>query len=141
MADAILKVVFLDRDTISPETVLRSLSFPHELVVYDRTPAHQVAERIADADIVITNKVPVRVEALASAARLKMVAVAATGTDNVDLKACAERGIVVSNIRGYAVHSVPEHVFALIFALRRSIVAYHNSVKAGRWQDAQQFCY
>lgn len=141
MADAILKVVFLDRDTISPETVLRSLSFPHELVVYDRTPADQVAQRIADADIVITNKVPVRAEALASATRLKMVAVAATGTDNVDLKACAERGIVVSNIRGYAVHSVPEHVFALIFALRRSIVAYHNSVKAGRWQDAQQFCY
>jgi glycerate dehydrogenase len=141
MADAALNVVFLDRDTISEQTTLRRLSFDHTLTVYNRTLADQVAERIADADIVITNKVPVREAALAGATRLKMIAVAATGTDNVDLKACAQRGIVVSNIRGYAVNTVPEHVFALIFALRRSIVAYHTSVKAGRWQQAQQFCY
>lgn len=141
MADAALNVVFLDRDTISEQTTLRRLSFDHTLTVYNRTSADQVAERIADADIVITNKVPVREAALAGATRLKMIAVAATGTDNVDLKTCAQRGIVVSNIRGYAVHTVPEHVFALIFALRRSIVAYHTSVKAGRWQQAQQFCY
>ena len=136
-----MNVVFLDRDTISEQTTLRRLSFDHTLTVYNRTSADQVAERIADADIVITNKVPVREAALAGATRLKMIAVAATGTDNVDLKACAQRGIVVSNIRGYAVNTVPEHVFALIFALRRSIVAYHTSVKAGRWQQAQQFCY
>lgn len=140
MADA-LNVVFLDRDTISAQTTLRTLSFPHELTVYNRTAPDQVAQRIANADIVITNKVPVRGEALAGAKRVKMVAVAATGTDNVDLSACAQRGITVSNIRGYAVHTVPEHVFALIFALRRSIVAYHQSVKEGRWQQAQQFCY
>lgn len=140
MADA-LNVVFLDRDTISAQTTLRTLSFPHELTVYNRTAPDQVAQRIANAHIVITNKVPVRGEALAGAKRVKMVAVAATGTDNVDLKACAQRGITVSNIRGYAVHTVPEHVFALIFALRRSIVAYHQSVKDGRWQQAQQFCY
>lgn len=140
MADA-LNVVFLDRDTISAQTTLRTLSFPHELTVYNRTAPDQVAQRIANADIVITNKVPVRGEALAGAKRVKMVAVAATGTDNVDLNACAQRGITVSNIRGYAVHTVPEHVFALIFALRRSIVAYHQSVKEGRWQQAQQFCY
>lgn len=140
MADA-LNVVFLDRDTISAQATLRTLSFPHELTVYNRTAPDQVAQRIANADIVITNKVPVRGEALAGAKRVKMVAVAATGTDNVDLNACAQRGITVSNIRGYAVHTVPEHVFALIFALRRSIVAYHQSVKEGRWQQAQQFCY
>lgn len=140
MADA-LNVVFLDRDTISAQTTLRTLTFPHELTVYNRTAPDQVAQRIANADIVITNKVPVREEALAGAKRVKMVAVAATGTDNIDLKACAQRGITVSNIRGYAVHTVPEHVFALIFALRRSIVAYHQSVKEGRWQQAQQFCY
>lgn len=140
MADA-LNVVFLDRDTISAQTRLRTLTFPHELTVYNRTAPDQVAQRIANADIVITNKVPVREEALAGAKRVKMVAVAATGTDNIDLKACAQRGITVSNIRGYAVHTVPEHVFALIFALRRSIVAYHQSVKEGRWQQAQQFCY
>ncbi len=141
MSNQVLQVVFLDRDTISPETVLRPLSFEHELTVYARTSADQVAERIAGADIVITNKVPLRQEALDQASRLKMVAVAATGTDNVDLGMCARKGVVVSNIRGYAVNTVPEHTFALIFALRRSIVAYRESVKAGRWHEAQQFCY
>src|SRR4051794_8927071 len=73
--------------------------------------------------------------------RLKLVAVAATGTDPVDVKACAERGIVVSNIRNYAVNTVPEHTFALILALRRSIVPYRDSVRAGAWQKAGQFCF
>ncbi|WP_442598165.1 D-2-hydroxyacid dehydrogenase [Parapusillimonas sp. JC17] len=141
MAAQVLQVVFLDRDTISPETVLRNPSFPHELKVYARTRPEEVAERIAGADIVIVNKVPVRREAIEQAQRLKMVAVAATGTDNVDLEACERKGVVVSNIRRYAVNTVPEHTFALIFALRRSIVAYRESVKAGRWQEAQQFCY
>jgi glycerate dehydrogenase len=141
MAERPLQVVFLDRETISPQTVLRPLSFKHELKVYGRTSRDQVAQRIAGADVVITNKVPLRHEVIEQAAQLKMVAVAATGTDNVDLEACAARDIVVSNIRGYAINTVPEHVFALIFALRRSIVAYRESVKAGRWYDAQQFCY
>ena len=66
---------------------------------------------------------------------------AATGTNIVDLKACAERGIIVSNIRNYAINTVPEHTFALIFALRRSIVAYREAVIHGRWQEAGQFCF
>ncbi len=141
MAQRPVQIVFLDRETISPQTVLRPVSFEHELTIYGRTARDQVAERIAHADIVITNKVPLRQEAIEQAGNLKMIAVAATGTDNVDLVACARKGIVVSNIRGYAINTVPEHVFALIFALRRSIVAYRESVKAGRWYDAQQFCY
>ena len=135
------RVVFLDRDTLSPETVLRELGFPHELVVFGRTTAEQVAERIAGADIVITNKAPVRAAALEAAGRLRLVAVAATGTDVVDVKACAARGITVSNIRNYAVNTVPEHTFALILALRRNILAYRDSVRQGRWQEAAQFCY
>lgn len=141
MATAPLKVVFLDRDTISPETVLRSPNFPHTLELHSRTKPEEVAPRIADADIVIVNKVKVTAQDIAGAKQLKMIALAATGSDNVDLAACEERGIVVSNIRGYAVRSVPEHVFALIFALRRSITAYRESVQAGRWQEAAQFCY
>lgn len=67
------------------------------------------------------NKVKLTAESIAAAPRLGLVAVAATGTDNVDLAACQARGIVVRNIRGYATHTVPEHTFAVIFALRRSI--------------------
>jgi glycerate dehydrogenase len=73
--------------------------------------------------------------------KLKMVAVAATGTNNVDLDACRARGIVVSNIRGYAVHTVPEHAIALMLALSRNLMAYRESVQAGRWQQSEQFCF
>ncbi len=136
-----LKIVFLDRDTLSPETVLRAPAFPHELIVHDRTTPDKVAERIATADIVISNKAPLSREALSRAPRLKMVAVAATGTDIVDLAAAREQGITVCNIRNYAKHTVPEHTFALMLALRRSILPYRQSVLDGRWQQAAQFCF
>ncbi len=140
MSDRV-QVVFLDRETISPNTLLRPLGFEHELTVYGRTAPSEVKQRIANADIVLTNKVRLEREAIEAAPRLKLIALAATGTDNIDLAACKEKNIVVSNIRGYAQHTVPEHTFALIFALRRSIVAYRESVKAGRWQASEQFCY
>ena len=136
-----MKIVFLDRDTISPNTTLRAPSFAHEWVQHNRTSADQAAARIADADIVIVNKVKLPAKVLAQAPKLKLIAVAATGTDNIDLAACQQRGIVVSNVRNYAKHTVPEHTFALIFALRRSICAYRDAVKAGRWQEAAQFCF
>jgi glycerate dehydrogenase len=110
-------------------------------VSHGHTATHEVAERIADADIVIVNKVRLDAAVIAQAPRLRCIAVAATGTDNVDLQACRQRGIVVSNVRNYAVHTVPEHTFALIFALRRSICAYRDSVRAGRWQQSGQFCF
>ncbi|MCU1728588.1 D-2-hydroxyacid dehydrogenase [Pseudomonas sp. 7P_10.2_Bac1] len=136
-----MKIVILDRDTLSPQTVLRTPSFAHEIESYGRTTADQVAERIADAEIVVLNKVKLGREAIAAAKNLRLVAIAATGTDNVDIAACQARGIVVSNIRNYAINTVPEHTFALIFALRRSICAYRDAVGAGRWQEAQQFCF
>lgn len=136
-----MKIVFLDRDTISPDTTLRAPSFAHEWVQYRRTSADEAAARIADADIVIVNKVKLSAEVLAQAPRLKLIVVAATGTDNIDLAACRQSGIVVSNVRNYAVHTVPEHTIALIFALRRSIFAYRDAVKVGRWQEAAQFCF
>jgi len=136
-----MNIVFLDRDTLGPHTRLRAPGFPHRLASHGHTAAHEVAERIADADIVIVNKVRLDAAVIAQAPRLRCIAVAATGTDNVDLQACRQRGIVVSNVRNYAVHTVPEHTFALIFALRRSICAYRDSVRAGRWQQSGQFCF
>ncbi|SBW12823.1 Glycerate dehydrogenase [uncultured Alphaproteobacteria bacterium] len=136
-----LRIVFLDRDTLSPETVLRAPAAPHDLVAYARTAPEQAAERLKDADIAITNKVPIGAAELAAAPRLKLVAVAATGTDVVDVAACKARGVAVSNIRNYARNTVPEHTFALILALRRSLVPYRRSVIDGRWEAAAQFCY
>ena len=135
------RIVILDRDTLSPEACLRAPAFPHRLDVFAKTAPDEVAERIRDAEIVIINKAPLRREAIAGARNLRFVAVAATGTDVVDVKACAERGVIVSNIRNYAIHTVPEHAFALIFALRRSIAAYRDAIIGGRWQEAGQFCF
>jgi glycerate dehydrogenase len=92
------------------------------------------------ATIAIVNKVSLPGALLAKLPGLKMIAVAATGTDNVDIAACKARGIVVSNVRGYAEHTVPEHTFALILALRRNLLAYRADVAAGRWQQAERFC-
>eukprot|EP01136_Pigoraptor_vietnamica_P030610 Opistho-1_new@90101 len=118
-----MHIVFLDRDTLSPTTQLRRPAFEHTWTEHATTAPADVAARIREADIVITNKVRITAEALAQAPRLRLVAVAATGTDNVDLAACQARGVVVSNVRNYATHTVPEHTFALIFALRRSLCA------------------
>jgi glycerate dehydrogenase len=136
-----LKVVFLDRDTIGPAVTISRPDFPHEWVEYGKTAPEDVAARIADADMVITNKAPVREQAMEGAPKLRMIAVAATGYDIVDLAAAKARGITVSNVRGYAVNTVPEHTFALIFALRRSVVGFRQDVIAGEWQRANQFCF
>jgi glycerate dehydrogenase len=135
------RIVFLDRATIGPSVELRRPGFEHEWIEHQATAADEVAGRLAGATVAITNKVPVRATALAELPDLKLVAVAATGYDVVDVAACRERGIAVANVRGYATTSVPEHTFALILALRRSIVGYRADVIAGEWQRAGQFCF
>src|SRR5688572_25660138 len=97
----VLTIVFLDSGTFSPGTVVRRPDFPHEFVTFERTAPDEVADRIAQADIVITNKVKLNAETIARASNLRLIAVAATGHDIIDLDACRSRGIVVSNIRGY----------------------------------------
>jgi glycerate dehydrogenase len=135
------RIVFLDRATIAPQIRLRAPSFAHELVEHDDTTPEQVVQRLAGASIAILNKVPITAAALEQLPQLKLIAVAATGTDCIDKAACAARGVAVSNIRGYAVNTVPEHTFALMLALRRNLVAYRDSVIAGRWQESGRFCY
>ncbi len=135
------KVVFLDRDTMGPGVEITRPGFDHEWVEYNKTKPEDVSDRIADADIVITNKAPVRAEQIAAAKKLKMISIAATGFDVIDIPACRERGITVSNVRGYAEHTVPEHAFALILALRRSIAGYRQDVIDGEWQKSGQFCF
>jgi glycerate dehydrogenase len=135
------KIVFLDRATMAPQITLRRPRFDHELVEHAHTRPEEVAARLVGATVAITNKVPLTASALEQLPALRLIAVAATGTDCVDKPTCETRGIAVSNIRGYAVNTVPEHTFALILALRRNIVAYRNDVLAGEWQKAGQFCF
>jgi len=132
------KIVFLDRSTVVAN--IRKPAFPHQWEEHQATSTEQALERLKDATIAITNKAQLRRETLAQLPRLKMVAVSATGSDNVDIAYCKERGIVVSNIRNYASHTVPEHVFMLVLALRRNLLAFREDVQKGEWQKAAQFC-
>ncbi len=131
-------IVFLDRDSLQAQ--VRRPGFEHAWTEYPATAAGEVVERLRGASIAITNKVPLRAADLAQLPDLKMVAIAATGTDNVDLAACRERGIAVSNIRNYSLVAVPEHVFTLTLALRRNLRAYAADVEAGLWQKSSRFC-
>lgn len=132
------RIVYLERDSIIAE--VRRPGFVHEWIEYPKTRSGDVLERLQGATIAIVNKAPLPASTVNAIASLKMVAVAATGTNNVDLDACRQRGIVVSNIRGYARHTVPEHVLALLLALSRNLLAWRESVQAGRWQQSDQFC-
>jgi glycerate dehydrogenase len=134
------KIVFLDSASIIAD--IRRPAFSHQWEQHPATSAGQTVARLAEATIVITNKVLLKRETLEQLPMLKMVAIAATGTDNVDIAYCRERGIVVSNIRNYSVHTVPEHVFmlVLVLALRRNLLAFREDLQNGAWQKSEQFC-
>ena len=134
------KVVFLDRESLDAR--VRAFDFPHEYREYDSTwTPDEIVERLAGAEIALINKVPMRADTLKRLPDLKLIAVAATGTDVVDKAQAKAQGVTVVNIRNYAFNTVPEHVIGLMFALRRAIVPYANSVRRGDWSKSTQFCY
>lgn len=133
-----MRIVQLEGESLIAD--LRRPAFAHEWIEHPKSAPADVIERLAGADIAITNKVPIPAAAVDALPQLKMIAISATGTNNVDLDACRRRGIVVSNIRGYAEHTVPEHVFALLLALSRNLIAWRETLLAGGWQRAEQFC-
>jgi glycerate dehydrogenase len=133
------KVVFLDRQSVKAN--VRQPRCAATYVEHQKTTPEQVVERLRDATVAITNKVPLRDAALGQLPKLKLIAVAATGYDVVDVDACRRRGIAVANIRNYAVHTVPEHVFAMVLTLRRNLLAYRRDVEQGEWQRSEQFCF
>jgi glycerate dehydrogenase len=131
-------IVFLDRDSLQAQ--VRRPAFEHQWTEHAASAAGDVVERLRGATIAISNKVMIDADAIARLPDLKMIAICATGTNNVDLEACRARGIVVSNIRNYSLVSVPEHVFTLMLALRRNLRAYTADVDAGLWQKSNRFC-
>ena len=133
------RVVFLDRESLKAK--VRRPSCAAEYVEYAKTSVEEIVPRLKEATIAIINKVPMRADTLKQLPRLKMIAVAATGYDVVDVGYCKEHGIAVANIRNYAIHTVPEHAFALILALRRNILAYRQDVENGVWNKSDQFCF
>ncbi|MFM0641346.1 D-2-hydroxyacid dehydrogenase [Paraburkholderia metrosideri] len=132
-----MNVVILDANTL-PVPVLRP-SWASAWAARSTTRADDVVDALSDAAIAITNKVPIRREDLEHLPRLRFICVAATGYDCVDIEACRERGIVVSNVPGYSAQSVSEWVIASIFALRRSLPAYQVLAREA-WARSPSFC-
>jgi glycerate dehydrogenase len=132
------RIVFLDRNTLRAE--IRRPAFAHEWREYGETRPAEVVERLGGASIAVVNKVRIGEAELAQLPALRLIAVAATGTDNLDLNSCRARGVAVSNVRGYATHTLPEHVLMLMLALRRNLLSYRRDLRAGAWQRAEQFC-
>lgn len=132
-------IVFLDEYTLGGADLGR-LHALGEYTGYSKTAPDEVLDRCRDAEIVITNKVVIRRETLAALPRLRLICIAATGMNNIDLDAAAELGIAVRNAAGYSTHSVAETTIGAAIALRRHIVYYDRYVKEGAYSSAgQQF--
>jgi glycerate dehydrogenase len=132
-------IVFLDRAILPIE--LRRPAFAHTWAEYPTTRDEEIIARLADATIAISSKIPLRGVTLQQLPKLRFIAVAGTGVDLFDLEYCKAKGIPVSNVAGYAQHTVPEHAFMLILALARNLPAYQRDVRSGLWQKAQPFCH
>lgn len=134
--------VFLDKDTVDNND-LDFTGLEAALPAWrwhGVTVPHEVIPRIAEAEVIVSNKVRLDEAALRAAPDLRLVCIAATGTNNIDLDAARRLGITVSNIRAYATPAVVQHVFALMLALSAKLLEYHAAVREGRWQRTTRFC-
>ena len=134
-----LQIVILDRDTLVNRPF--EFDFPHTLSSYGTTEAHETLARIRGADIIITNKVVISAEHIAANPQLKLIALAATGVNNVDVEAAKQNGTAVCNIRAYGNESVAEHAFMMMITLMRNLPAYQRDVAAGLWENSPFFCH
>lgn len=138
-----MKAVFLDYATVSFDGDLDPAALQRALPgidVRDHTTQDQVADVIAGAEAVLMNKLRLTREIMARTPTLRLIAVAATGTNNIDLAAARERGIAVCNLRDYCTASVVQHVFGVLLLLTHKLREYDQRVRSGAWQQGEQFC-
>jgi glycerate dehydrogenase len=133
------RIVFLDRASLAAN--VRQPHCEATYIEHATTAPEEIVGRVQGATVAITNKVPLRADTLRQLPELRLIAVAATGYDVIDVAYCNAHGVAVANIRNYAIHSVPEHAFAMILALRRNLIAYRDDVLNGLWQQSKQFCF
>ncbi|MFM2196613.1 MAG: hypothetical protein RLZZ505_45 [Verrucomicrobiota bacterium] len=137
-----MKITVLDGHTLNPgDNPWAPIEALGELTVFDRTPADQIVGRAKDADIILTNKVPLSAETLAQLPNLKFISVLATGYNIIDTAACAARGIPVSNVPIYSTDSVAEFVFSLILDFTKRAAFHSELAKQGTWESSPDFCF
>ena len=137
-----MKIVILDGHAVNPGDL--SWDFLNQfgdVTVYERTPVDQVAVRIGDADIVLTNKSPITEEILEVCPNIKLVCVLATGYNVVDCAATAKRGIPVCNVPDYGTAAVAQFTYALLLDLCHKVAHHAQTVRDGKWCNCPDFCY
>jgi len=134
-----MKIVFLDSISIGNDISLEGIKKEGELRTYNITDEKEVYSRIKDAEIIITNKVYVGKKEMESSEKLKLICVAATGYNNVDIEEAKRRNIVVANVKDYSTESVAQTVFAYILEFQNKINKYNNDVKKGEWEKSPIF--
>ncbi len=137
-----MNIVILDGHTLNPGDLgWEGLEALGSLTVYGRTSPEQIVRRAAGASLVLTNKTPLRADVLAQLPELRYIGVLATGYDVVDVRAAAERGIVVTNVPDYGTDSVAQFVFALLLELCHRTGLHSDSAHRGEWAASADFCY
>lgn len=134
-----MKIVLLDGATLG-NTDLNELKTLGELTTYPHTNLEQVVSRSIEADVIITNKVRIDEQALKQLPKLKLICVAATGTNNIDLEAAKNAGVTVCNVAGYSTPSVVQHTFTMLGNLLTNMHRYHQDCQQGLWQKSDMFC-
>ena len=136
-----MKIVFLEADSLGEDMKLDHFFEIGEVVIYGKTTVEQVPERIAEADAVIVNKLPMNKETLAGAGFLKYIGLTATGVNNIDFDYTNKRGITVTNVAGYSTEVVAQHTFAMMFYLLEHLRYYDDYVKSGKYVKSESFCH
>ncbi len=134
-------IVFLDAKTVGNDIDLSVFSEVGKFVAYETTDRKQIFQRIEKADIVITNKVVIDRSVIDKAKSLKLIAVAATGTNNVDVEYAKEKGIAVTNVAGYSTYSVAQHTFGMLFYLLEKLPYYDSYIKTGEYSKSDIFTH
>ena len=136
-----MKIVFLDAKSVGEDIDLSKYNELGEFVTYDFSTQEQIPERIANADVLITNKCLINEQSIGSAHNLKLVCVTATGTNNLDKDYLAKRNIAWRNVAGYSTESVAQHTFAMLFYLLEKLSYYDAYVKDGKYANDTSFTH
>lgn len=136
-----MKLVFLEAANLGEDMTFDRFFELGEVVVYGQTPEELITERIADADAVLVNKLPMNESTLKDSKYLKYIGVTATGTNNIDYEYTNERGIRVTNVAGYSTDVVAQHTFAMTLYLLEHLRYYDDYVKSGKYTDSDSFCH
>ena len=134
-----MKLVVLERDSVGTDVDVTCFEKFGEVVYYGNTVAKTVAERVKDAEVIISNKAPLNEETLKDAVNVKLICLFATGYDYVDLAYCKSRGIKVANVVNYCSPAVAQHTLLLALALTEKIFFYDDYVKSGTYGAQDRF--